>query len=125
MVKEETSYLMNFLKGNVNQYHRGIFSGNSFSKDSLNYDESLDINYSKLSDGFTAPKHLHSQTKTWVIVIKGKMYFRIDNQDVEIGAGEFLIFPKGIVEEVLKVDPGTEVITIHSPSVEGGDKVSL
>ena len=119
---------MNFITGKISHYrgkHNGNITGASFPRDSLNHDINLEINYSKLPGDFKAPKHLHSKTKTLVIVTRGKMFFNVDGQKVELGAGDFLIFPKNIAEEVIKVEPGTESITIHAPSIQGGDKIVL
>ena len=86
---------MSYIKGNVTEQRKsnhGSLTGCFFEKDSLKYDEAIEINYSALPSGFSAPKHLHRQSKTWVIVTKGKMTFKLDNQVVEVKAGEFIIF---------------------------------
>lgn len=118
---------MKFLKGKTADYAdtKGYITGAFFPEDTLNYSQDIEINYSKLSDDFSASNHLHSKSKTWVIVTKGKMYFRIDGTDIEVGQGEFVIFEANVSEEVVRVEPGTESITIHSPSIKGGDKVVL
>lgn len=116
---------MEYLKGKFTDYQKetkGYISGAFLPKDSLNHDDRVEINVSKLPEGFTAPKHLHQHMKTWVLVVKGKMYFKINDQPVVIAVGEFIIFEHGTPEEVEKVDPGTECITIHAPSIVGGDK---
>lgn len=119
---------MTYLKGSFKDYEKerkGYISGTFFPEDSPNYEERIEINFKQLPDDFSAPRHLHKIMKTWVIVTKGKMYFNIDDESVEVGAGEFLMFDAGTPEEVVKVDPGTEVINIHVPSAKGGDKELL
>jgi quercetin dioxygenase-like cupin family protein len=104
---------------------KGYISGALFPEDSLLHDKSIEINYSSLPDDFKAAGHYHSKSKTWVIVIKGKMYFKIDEDPIEVNKGEFIVFSAGTYEEVIRVDPGTEVIVIHSPSFPNGDAVKL
>jgi len=119
---------MSYIKGNVTEQQKsnhGSLTGCFFEKDSLKYDQAVEINFSALPTGFSAPKHLHSKSKTWVIVVKGKMTFKLDNQIVEVNGGEFIIFPAGTPEEVVSVDPETENITLHSPCIPGGDKVTI
>lgn len=116
-----------FFKSTIEDYEKtkGTFVGANFPETNPEYDAHIDINFSKLPDDFTAAEHYHAQSKTWVIVTKGKMYFVLDGQRVAVGSGEFVVFEAGVREEVLKVDPGTESFTIHSPSIPGGDKVML
>jgi quercetin dioxygenase-like cupin family protein len=102
---------------------KGFISGALFPEDSLLHDKSIEINYSNLPDDFKAASHYHSKSKTWVIVVKGKMYFRIDEKPIEVNKGEFIVFSAGTHEEVVKVDPETETIVIHSPSFPKGDAV--
>lgn len=118
---------MNYLRGNFENQDdaKGYISGAFFPKNSVHFDDRVEIKFEKLPDDFSAPKHLHKYMKTWVIVTRGKMYFQINGEPVEIGEGEFLIFEANTPEEVVKVDPGTECINIHAPSIVGGDKEVL
>jgi len=103
--------------------HKGYIGGAMFD-DSLQHDQQIEINHNILPDSFTAPSHYHSRSKTWVIVLKGAMHFKIEDENIVVNQGEFLIFDKNVKEEVVRVEPGTESITIHAPSIKGGDKVS-
>lgn len=104
---------------------KGFISGALFPKNSLLHDTSIEINYSRLPDDFKAVPHYHSKSKTWVIVIRGKMYFKIADNSIALSEGEFIVFPAGVHEEVIKVDPSTEAIIIHSPSFPQGDAKNL
>ena len=117
---------MKYLKDSFQKYalsHKGSIVGSFFDPATLNFDENIEINYSKLSADFTASPHYHAKTKTWVLVLKGEMKFRVFKEEIIVKAGEFLIFEKEVPEEVLSVEESTEVITIHAPSIKGGDKV--
>lgn len=117
-----------YLKGSLDQYageRRGYITGSFFPEMELEHDTSIEINYANLPKSFTAPAHYHAHSKSWVIVTKGKMYFKVNGQAVEVGAGQFLILEAGVHEEVTRVDPGTSTFTIHTPSIPGGDKQLL
>ena len=89
---------------------------------SIRNEQNVEIIFGKLEPGFYAAPHIHTQTKTLVIVLKGGMTFSLDSEVVEVNAGEYLVFNKGVVEEVTSVKSGTENLTIHTPSIIGGDK---
>lgn len=117
-----------YLKAKINDYageKGGFITASFFPEGAIEHSNSIEINYSDLPDSFSAPPHYHSHSKTWVVVTKGKMYFKIAGDLLEVGVGEFIIFEAGVEEEVLKVDPGTGSFTIHSPSIPGGDKVMI
>jgi quercetin dioxygenase-like cupin family protein len=125
IVRRVGNKMKKYLKGRLDKYaveRKGYITGSFFPNTELEHDTSIEINYANLPESFTAPAHYHAQSKSWIIVTKGKMYFKINNQAVEVGAGEFLIFGAGVHEEVTRVDPGTSSFTIHSPSIPGGDK---
>lgn len=113
---------MRYLKTSF--HNKRYFTGSFSDPSQLSFDRNIEINHAVLPNDFSAPRHYHAQSKTWVLVLKGAMHFKIDDQAVTVAAGEVLIFEKGVWEEVVSVEPGTESITIHSPSIQGGDKVS-
>jgi quercetin dioxygenase-like cupin family protein len=99
--------------------------GSFITEDSIRHDCNVEIAFSKLEAGFQASPHIHTQSKTVVIVLKGGMTFSIDGVIVEVRAGEYIIFDKGSVEAVIAVEPETQNLTIHTPSIVGGDKEVL
>jgi len=114
------------------------FEKNTFSQDlkhgligsfvdgtSLRNDQNVEISFSKLESGFNASPHIHTQSKTLVIVLTGGMTFSIDGEIVEVDGGEYIIFDKGSVEQVVSVKPHTQNLTLHTPSILGGDKKEL
>jgi len=119
---------VNFFKGKISDFqksHKGYFAGSFFSPGSLQHDSNFEIAYKAVEPGFTWPKHRHGKMKTYVLVLSGKMYFKIDGEDVSISAGEFVVFPAKVSEEITKVEPNTVHLAIHTPSVPGGDKEML
>jgi len=113
-----------FEKHSFNTEDKHGLIGSFIDKFSVRNDEHVEISFAKLEPGFSAAPHIHTQTKTLVIVLSGGMTFSIDGEVVEISAGEYLVFAKGAVEEVISVKPNTQNLTIHAPSIPGGDKVT-
>jgi quercetin dioxygenase-like cupin family protein len=96
--------------------------GSFLDENSIRNDSNVEISYSKLEPGFTAAPHIHTQTKTIVIILSGGMTFSLDGELVEVDQGEYIVFEKGVVEAVVAVKLNTENLTIHAPSIVGGDK---
>jgi quercetin dioxygenase-like cupin family protein len=96
--------------------------GSFIEESSIRCDSNVEIVFGKLEPGFRASPHIHTQTKTIVIILKGGMTFLIDSETVKVQQGEYIVFDKGSVEEVVFVEPETQNLTIHTPSVLGGDK---
>jgi len=99
--------------------------GSFIEKSSIRNDSKVEICFSKLGSDFKALPHIHTKTKTIVIILKGEMTFSINNETVIVGEGEYIIFDKGSIEEVVSVKPNTQNLTIHTPSILGGDKKEL
>lgn len=99
--------------------------GSFIEEPSVRCDSNVEIVFGKLEPGFRALPHIHTQTKTVVIILKGGMTFSIDNEVVVVREGEYIVFDKGSVEEVISVESNTQNLTIHTPSILGGDKKEL
>lgn len=99
--------------------------GSFIDTSSVRHDSKVEIVFGKLETGFYASQHIHTGSKTIVIVLKGGMTFSIDGEVVEVKDGEYIVFDKGSVEEVISVQPDTQNLTIHTPSILGGDKKEL
>jgi quercetin dioxygenase-like cupin family protein len=114
-----------FEKNNFVESDKHGIIGSFIEASSIRNDSNVEISFSKLEPGFTAAPHIHTQTKTVVIILKGGMTFSIDSEIVKVTQGEYIIFEKGCVEEVISVEPNTQNLTIHAPSILGGDKKEL
>lgn len=113
-----------FEKNNFVDSSKHSLIGSFLETSSVRNDKNVEIIFSELESGFTASPHIHTQSKTLVIVLKGGMTFSIDGERVEVTEGEYIIFDKGCVEEVIAVEQNTQNLTIHTPSIPGGDKKS-
>lgn len=114
-----------FEKHNFIENNKHALIGSFIEENSVRSDLNVEIFFSKLEPGFHASPHIHTQTKTVVIILKGGMTFSIDGETIKVQEGEYIVFDKGSVEEVLSVEPNTQNLTIHAPSVVGGDKKEL
>lgn len=117
--------LKTFEKHTFIESNKHALIGSFIDPDSIKNDPNVEIIFSKLEPGFRALPHIHTQTKTVVIILKGGMTFSLDGEVVTVKEGEYLIFDKGVVEEVISVEPNTQNLTIHTPSILGGDKKEL
>ena len=104
--------------GKISDYKqtKNWISGSFFSKESVSYDENVEIKVDYFNESTSFEKHYHKTRKTWTIVIAGGMHMIIDGKALHIKAGEFVIYEPGINEELLGTDPGTVTVSIHSPS---------
>jgi cupin 2 domain-containing protein len=49
----------------------------------------------------------------WVLVLDGQARLRVDERDVELGAGEWLLLPSGCRHSVVATRPGTSWLAVH------------
>ena len=117
--------MQNFEKHSFNRETQHGLIGSFIEAASIRNDQNVEISFSKLAPDFHAAPHIHTQSKTIVIVLSGAMTFSINSEVVEVQAGEYIVFDKGAVEEVVSVQPNTQNLTIHTPSIPGGDKKEL
>ena len=113
--------MANYFKSNFNQENKHNLLGANNQEGELNNDNLAEVTFGRMRAGFVVGPHIHTQTKTLVIVLKGEMVFKISGEEVAVREGEYIIFSKGIMEEVIRVVEGTENLTIHTPSIKGGD----
>ena len=117
--------MKHFEKHSFNQESKHVLIGSFIESPSLRNDHNFEIAFSKLEPGFSAAAHIHTQSKTMVIILSGGMTLSIDGEKVEVNQGEYIVFDQGSVEEVISVKINTQNLTIHSPSIIGGDKKEL
>lgn len=115
----------NFEKHQFNLENKHGLIGSFIDPSSIRNSQDFEIAFSKLEPGFTAPPHIHTLSKTMVIILSGGMTFSIDREKVEVNEGEYIVFDKGAIEEVVSVKTHTQNLTIHSPSIVGGDKKEM
>ena len=109
------------IKG-ASQY-RGWITGAFYPKDLLNYDKNLEIKVEYFAESTSAPAHFHKQRKSWVIVLEGGIKMKIEDKLVVVKKGEYLIFKPKVKEELVSVDVGTVLVSVHAPSSGKSDKV--
>ena len=114
-----------FEKHNFIENDKHALIGSFIEESSIRCDSNVEIVFSKLNSKFCVSPHIHIQTKTIVVILKGGMVFSIDGENIQVREGEYIVFDKGLIEEVISVEKNTQNLTIHAPSVLGGDKKEL
>lgn len=114
-----------FEKHNFIDSDKHALIGSFIEESSIRCDSNVEIFFGRLERGFHAAPHIHTLAKTVVIVLKGGMTFSIDGETVQVKEGEYIVFDKGLVEEVISVEQNTQNLTIHAPSVLGGERKEL
>lgn len=51
----------------------------------------------------------------FVVVLAGSALLEVGGEEVELETGEWLLLPAGVPHRLIKADPGTNWLTIHSP----------
>lgn len=118
-------HMPNFEKHQFSAANTHGLIGSFIDAKSVRHDTNVEIAFSQLEPGFSAAPHIHTETKTVVIVLAGSMTFALNGEHIKVEAGEYIVFQKGVTEEVISVEANTQNLTIHTPSVQGGDKQPL
>ncbi len=118
---------MRFIHGKVadSQKYWNWITGSFYPKDVLNHDNDLEIKVEFLKNNTVGEPHYHPRSKAWTIVLQGAMHLKVAKKQVEVKAGEYIIYEPGVIEELTGTDPDTIVVNIHKPSFPGGDKVEI
>jgi mannose-6-phosphate isomerase-like protein (cupin superfamily) len=90
-----------------------------------------DVRVVKMKGEFT--RHRHPETDELFVVLKGSMVIRMDERDVELGAGQLFVVPRGARHqpvspegaEVLLVEPSGTVNTGDTPSELTADRLVM
>jgi quercetin dioxygenase-like cupin family protein len=49
----------------------------------------------------------------WVLVLEGRARLRVEESELELRAGEWLLLPAGCPHTVLETEPGTNWLAVH------------
>ena len=71
--------------------------------------------------------HFHQEHSENLVVIEGSAIMTLDNEELEIKAGDFINIPKGTNHSVLEVlsEVPLKVLSIQSPYFDGADRIFL
>jgi mannose-6-phosphate isomerase-like protein (cupin superfamily) len=67
--------------------------------------------------------HIHEKMDEVVVVLKGKFTVEMDGERIEICQGEYVFKTANSPGRALAADPGTELLIIKAPSVEGDARI--
>jgi mannose-6-phosphate isomerase-like protein (cupin superfamily) len=86
--------------------------------------EKAEISYLKPDPkDYPAKLHIHEKMDETVIVLKGRFVVEMDAERIEIFAGEYVYKTAGSAGRALAADPGTEILIVKAPSVEGDARI--
>jgi len=80
------------------------------------YGDKVMVSKLEIKKGNVVPEHSHENEQiTWII--KGKLHFKIDGKEMDIGSGEVLVIPSNIKHEAVALEDTID-IDIFSPRRE-------
>jgi quercetin dioxygenase-like cupin family protein len=59
--------------------------------------------------------HTHDESEEYFLLLDGKVVFIIDGQEYDVGPGDFLHVPRGIVHEFTVLTPTSRMLAMYSP----------
>ena len=66
----------------------------------------------------SASDELYLQTRDeWVVVLEGGAVLDIDGVTAELTAGDWIVLPAGVAHRVLRTEPGTNWLAVHTPPI--------
>lgn len=97
----------------------GWIIGHFMNEDSPLYSKDLEVKYSVMEPGDTAPKHFHPHGEDIFIIITGRIKVILDGTEYELGKGDYVYQKANSEETIVEVLEHTEIIVARTPSVEG------
>ncbi|WP_337861041.1 cupin domain-containing protein [Ferroplasma sp.] len=77
------------------------------------YGDKVMVAQLEIKKGNIVPQHSHENEQiTWIM--KGKLHFKIGNQEMDVGAGEILVIPSNTKHEAIALEDTLD-IDIFSP----------
>jgi len=81
-------------------------------------DQNVEIYYKVFQAGDISDKlHYHPQGKEYMIVLEGKVRFRLDNEEVALETGDYIAIPNGIPDQIIEVIERLTIIGVRYPSI--------
>jgi quercetin dioxygenase-like cupin family protein len=95
---------------------RGWFVGSFFEEGHPCKTEHVEIAFAKHNKGSIVGPHYHKLKVELIIVLKGKVKYKVNDQEVTLNKGDFLFAD---VNNILSADflESSEIFAIHSPSI--------
>jgi mannose-6-phosphate isomerase-like protein (cupin superfamily) len=66
-----------------------------------------------LSGALVEPAVFEQAHDEWVLIVAGSARLRVDGEELELRAGEWLLLPAGCPHVVLEAEPGTSWLALH------------
>lgn len=66
-----------------------------------------------LSGVLTQPLAYDQDHDEWVVVLAGRARLLVENEELELRGGDWLLLPAGCPHTVLETEPGTSWLAVH------------
>ena len=87
------------------------------------YGEKVMVAQLDIRKGSVVPEHMHENEQiTWIM--KGKLHFKIDGKEMDVGQGEIVIIPPNIKHEAIALEDTLDVDVfspVRSDWIDGTD----
>lgn len=102
----------------------GYLVGAKLAADSGFHCDKMQIKYLRPdSKDYPGRLHIHEKMDETVIVLKGKFTVEMDGEKLEINPGEYVYKTANSSGRALAADPGTEILIIKAPSIDGDERI--
>jgi cupin 2 domain-containing protein len=54
----------------------------------------------------------------WVVVLEGSAALDLNGTAIELTAGDWIVLPAGVAHRVLRTEPGTTWLAVHTPPLD-------
>jgi mannose-6-phosphate isomerase-like protein (cupin superfamily) len=98
----------------------GYLVGARLAQESGFHCDKVEVLFLKLDPkDYPGKLHVHEKMDEIVVVLKGKFTVGMDNERIELAAGDYVFKTAGSAGRVAAADPDTEILIIKAPSVTG------
>lgn len=102
----------------------GYLVGTKFAAESGFHCDKVQIEYLKPDpEDYPGKLHIHEKMDEAVIVLKGRFTVEMDGEELEINQGEYVYKTANSPGRALAVEPGTEILIVKAPSIEGDARI--
>ena len=96
---------------------RGWLCGQFFPPESHLHTSTMEVRYFELLPGDTDAEHYHPQGVELVLILLGKVRWRIDGVEHELHSGDYYLSAAQTPEEIVEIIEPCKGVAVRAPSV--------